>query len=130
MCTIRQRPDKLIHCIVWAKALFEGVYGGKDAGASQIFEDIIEELDAARKGNDQEAYVEILFDRVYHREPQHLIDSHGGRIENSETPITAEELEETKVFLAKIKPLKLSDFKIDTKVPDSFKDYQLCESPD
>ena len=33
VCTIRQRPDKLIHCIVWAKALFEGVYGAKD-GAS------------------------------------------------------------------------------------------------
>lgn len=68
MCTIRQRPEKLIHCIVWAKALFEGVFGAKD-GASQIFEDIIEELDAARKENAHETYVETLFDRVFHREP-------------------------------------------------------------
>ena len=50
VCTIRQRPEKLIHCIVWAKALFDGVYGPKD-GASQIFEDIIEELEAARVNN-------------------------------------------------------------------------------
>lgn len=90
VCTIRQRPEKLIHCIVWAKALFEGVYGSKD-GASQIFEDIIEELEAARVGKAQETFVEILFDRVFDREPQHLIDSHDGRIKNSETAITAEE---------------------------------------
>ena len=75
VCTIRQKPEKLIHCIVWAKALFEGVYGPKDGGASQIFEDIIEELDAARQGNDHLSFVEILFDRVFHREPEHLIES-------------------------------------------------------
>ena len=75
MCTIRQRPEKLIHCIVWAKALFEGIFGAKD-GASQIFEDIIEELDAARRSNAQESFVEILFDRVFDREPRHLIEAH------------------------------------------------------
>ena len=67
VCTIRQRPEKLIHCIVWAKALFEGVYGPKQG--EQIFEDIIEELDAARDGNDSAQFVEILFDRVFQREP-------------------------------------------------------------
>lgn len=30
VCTIRQKPDKIIHCIVWSKALYEGLYGSKD----------------------------------------------------------------------------------------------------
>ena len=29
VCTIRQKPEKTIHCITWAKALFEGLYGEK-----------------------------------------------------------------------------------------------------
>lgn len=92
MCTIRQRPEKLIHCIVWAKALFEGVYGGKDGASQGIFEDIIDELEAARKNvEDRHTFIELVFDRVFHREPQHLIDSHTGRMENSETKITTEE---------------------------------------
>ena len=110
VCTIRQRPEKLIHCIVWAKALFEGVYGAKD-GASQIFEDIIEELDAARQSNDQASFIEILFDRVFEHEPQHLIDSLTGRLMSSEEPITEEEANETRAFVAKIRPLKLINFK-------------------
>ena len=73
---------------------------------------------------------------MFHGEPQHLIDSHQGRLENSETQIAAEELEETKAFLAKIRPLKLDNFKheqeIDAKkkIPDTFASYQLCETPD
>ena len=108
MCTIRQRPEKLIHCIVWAKALFEGVYG--PSGGGQVFEDIIEELESARKDNDLAGFVKVLFDRVYGKEPQHLIDSHGGRLENGENELAKEELEETKEFLAKIRPLKLESF--------------------
>lgn len=53
---------------MWAKALFEGVYGAKDA-ASQIFEDIIEEMEAARNSNDHESFIGILFDRVFDHEP-------------------------------------------------------------
>ena len=42
MCTIRQKPDKLIHCIQWAKAFYEGLYGEK--GQQNILEDIIEQI--------------------------------------------------------------------------------------
>lgn len=43
MCTIRQKPEKLIHCIVWAKALFEGLFGPKEQ-SNNIIEDIIAEI--------------------------------------------------------------------------------------
>lgn len=48
VCTIRQKPEKIIHCIVWAKALFEGLYGPKEAATQNIIEDIIEDLEKAR----------------------------------------------------------------------------------
>lgn len=50
-------------------------------------------------------------------------------MQNSETQISAEELEETKAFLAKIIPLKLENFKHEAKIPATFADYQLCETP-
>jgi hypothetical protein len=61
VCTIRQKPDKIIHCIVWAKALFEGLFGAKDSQGSGFIEDIIEELEEARKNPDQIAFAAILF---------------------------------------------------------------------
>lgn len=32
VCTIRTRPDKPIHCITWAKFLFEALFGPYDEG--------------------------------------------------------------------------------------------------
>ncbi|CAD7957688.1 unnamed protein product [Amoebophrya sp. A25] len=32
VCTIRKTPDKPIHCITWAKSLFDALYGPEDAG--------------------------------------------------------------------------------------------------
>jgi ubiquitin-like 1-activating enzyme E1 B len=29
-CTIRQKPEKLIHCIVWAKFLYDGLFGPRE----------------------------------------------------------------------------------------------------
>jgi len=72
VCTIRQKPEKIIHCIVWAKALYEGLYGSKDQASSNIIEDILEELEQARKGENQVRFAEILFDRMFNNEPANL----------------------------------------------------------
>jgi hypothetical protein len=45
MCTIRQKPEKLIHCIQWAKYLYDGLFGPPSSGN---IEDIIEELEVAK----------------------------------------------------------------------------------
>jgi hypothetical protein len=42
---------------VWAKALFEGLFGSKDQSSTNIIEDIIEELEKAKQANDQNHYV-------------------------------------------------------------------------
>ena len=84
VCTIRQKPEKLIHCIVWAKALFEGLYGSKDMASQNIIEDIIEELDEARKSSDKIQFAQVLFDRLFSKEPQHLLSSLGDRLTKSE----------------------------------------------
>jgi hypothetical protein len=37
----------MIHCIVWAKALFEGLFGPKEQ-SNNIIEDIIQEINSAQ----------------------------------------------------------------------------------
>jgi hypothetical protein len=50
----------MIHCIVWAKALFEGLYGPKEAATQNIIEDIIEDLENARnKASDSGNHTEL-----------------------------------------------------------------------
>ena len=36
---------------MWAKALFEGIYGPKEAVTQNIIEDIVEDLDKARENS-------------------------------------------------------------------------------
>mmetsp|Transcript_36271 Transcript_36271/g.26398 ORF Transcript_36271/g.26398 Transcript_36271/m.26398 type:complete len:141 (+) Transcript_36271:407-829(+) len=95
VCTIRQRPEKIIHCIVWAKALYEGLYGPKDKTSSNIIEDILEELELARKSENQVRFAEILFDRMFNSEPGNLKKSLKDRMthakENNEEVEDAEE---------------------------------------
>ena len=72
MCTIRQKPEKLIHCIVWAKALFEGLFGPKEQ-SNNVIEDIIAEISSSTSAsNDKIAYSQIVFDRVFGQEVQVL----------------------------------------------------------
>ena len=76
MCTIRQKPEKTIHCIVWAKALFEGLYGSKEAATQNIIEDIIEDLEKARQASNETKnhteFAKILIDKLFGLEPENL----------------------------------------------------------
>ena len=112
VCTIRQKPEKIIHCIVWAKALFEGLYGPKEASTQNIIEDIIEDLEKARSsasetGNHTQ-FAQILIDKVFGLEPDNLMKTLGERIKMPECD--AEEKASTEEFLAKIQPLFFKDF--------------------
>ena len=42
VCTIRSTPDKMIHCVVWAKLLFKTLFGVDDDG--NFIKDIGDEL--------------------------------------------------------------------------------------
>jgi ubiquitin-like 1-activating enzyme E1 B len=64
MCTIRSKPEKLIHCIVWAKALFEGIYGPKEQ-ANDVTGDIVKEFEDIKQISDTFAFCQLLFERVY-----------------------------------------------------------------
>lgn len=86
VCTIRQRPERLIHCIHWAKFLFDGLFGPKDQASNNMIEDIIEELEVA-KGTPR--YTEIIFDRVFNTDPQNLVTSLGDRITKGEEEMDA-----------------------------------------
>lgn len=107
VCTIRQRPEKLIHCIVWAKALFEGIYGPKEASSTNIIEDIVEDLDKARKNSASE-FAQVLIDKVFGREPEDLIKTLTQGIAKDD--IDPEEKAETHKFISMIKPHFFKDF--------------------
>lgn len=110
---------------MWAKALFEGLFGEKEKASTNIIEDIIDELDEAKKANEETKYAQVLFDRLFHKEPAHLVQSLGDRIEKGQTEITKEEKEETQKFLDKIKVLKFVEFKM---VNQKFKVACLSEN--
>lgn len=74
VCTIRQKPEKLIHCIVWAKALYEGLFGPKEQ-SNNIIEDIIAEITKSAQGDDRLSFSQVVFDRVFGHEVQVLIDN-------------------------------------------------------
>lgn len=77
VCTIRQRPEKTIHCIVWAKALYEGIYGPKENAANpDVVDEILAELELARQESDNagehEKFAAMLFEKVFTKEPEKL----------------------------------------------------------
>ena len=41
---------------MWAKALFEGLFGSKEKASSNIIEDIIDELEEAKQSNEDTKY--------------------------------------------------------------------------
>ena len=92
MCTIRQKPEKLIHCIHWAKYLYEGLFGPKDQASNNMIEDIIEELDSA-KGTPQ--FAEIIFTRMFKDEPTSVLTALSDRITKGEEEVTELEKLET-----------------------------------
>lgn len=125
VCTIRQKPEKLIHCIVWAKALFEGIYGPKEAVTQNIIEDIVEDLDKAREnsaksGNHQE-FAQILIDKVFGDEPENLRKTLAERVKMPDCD--KEEKASSEAFISLIKPHYFKDLSQGMEV-DSSKDQQ------
>lgn len=55
VCTIRMRPEKPIHCIVWAKMLFEVLFGAQDADG-----DMKDLAALAEKGDENTLLKELL----------------------------------------------------------------------
>ena len=80
---------------MWAKALFEGLFGSKEKASSNIIEDIIDELEEAKKSNEDTKYAQVLFDRLFSKETGNLIQSLRDRLEKGENKVEIEEKEET-----------------------------------
>ena len=108
MCTIRQKPEKLIHCIIWAKALYEGLYGGQYI--ENFTKDIFESITQARTQGDISSFVRLVFQNLFFNEPNQLKTSHQGKLDNGETKMTDEERDILKGFISKLKTIKFEDF--------------------
>lgn len=117
MCTIRQKPDKIIHCIQWAKALFEGLYGQKDQ--QNIIEDIIKEITESRTTGNVVSFVNTVVEKMFWHEPNQVKLSFQGKLDNSEKQIEAAQREEDTKLVLRIKPIKLADFLELTDLPET-----------
>ncbi len=62
VCTIRNTPDKPIHTIVWAKHIFNAIFGPKDA------ENPLNDFNQAIEGANHETAGEKLFDFLFRTE--------------------------------------------------------------
>lgn len=63
VCTIRSTPDKMIHCIVWAKLLLSALFGPQEE--SNFLEDIRVQLAETVKNNDPKVLAHTIFSKVY-----------------------------------------------------------------
>lgn len=67
VCTIRSNPSKMIHCVVWAKLLFERLFGeADDSNAISNFESI-KQLD----GNE---FAAAVFEKVFYQDIMELLN--------------------------------------------------------
>ena len=107
VCTIRQKPEKLIHCIVWAKALFEGLFGAKEQ-SNNIIEDIINEIHSSVE-YDPLSHATIIFKRMFESEVKNLYDNLSARLQSPE--VTSEEKQKESEFLQKIRVLDFAHYK-------------------
>lgn len=60
VCTIRATPEKPIHCVVWAKELFAGLFGPAEALAE------LADSGAGERGQETQAEVRRLVGRSVH----------------------------------------------------------------
>ena len=67
VCTIRSTPDKPVHCIVWAKHLFEALFGPEDSG--NILSDISEKSSQILSSSTE------LFESLFDKEIRNLNES-------------------------------------------------------
>mmetsp|Transcript_52413 Transcript_52413/g.138995 ORF Transcript_52413/g.138995 Transcript_52413/m.138995 type:complete len:555 (-) Transcript_52413:90-1754(-) len=65
VCTIRNTPDQPIHCIVWAKHLYDVLFGPADD--SNVLRDVKEAMDEVRANGNGDAG-ELLFDHLFNQE--------------------------------------------------------------
>jgi len=54
VCTIRTSPTQHIHCVVWAKMIFEKLFGKKDDSNEMSFEDNIQNGEDKNKNNEKQ----------------------------------------------------------------------------
>ena len=74
-----------------------------------MIEDIIEELDSAKGA-------QIIFTRMFKEEPASVLTALSDRITKGEEEVTEQEKVETEEFLKKIRPLEVSEFKLDEEI--------------
>lgn len=105
VCTIRQKPEKLIHCIVWSKALFEGLFGPSES-RSEIIVDLVSDFDL--KCEDKIGFATSVFKKMFQIEVESLIEKLKLTIQNKE--LRPEEIESEKQFLEKVNILDVNQY--------------------
>ncbi|CAI2360199.1 unnamed protein product [Moneuplotes crassus] len=109
VCTIRATPDKMIHCIVWAKYLLNALFG--DQGEVNFLEDIREELSEVVKNGDYKALATKVFTKVFDEEIHSQLELRNKKQEYGKSELKEEEIKVIEMLRKKeLQPLDSTVF--------------------
>lgn len=94
---------------MWAKALFEGLFGPKE-NSTNIIQDIVDEISASGGSDDHLKQAQIIFDRVFGQEVRVLKENLGARLTKKPSEGAAADAETDHEFLSKINVLDFGAF--------------------
>jgi ubiquitin-like 1-activating enzyme E1 B len=66
VCTIRSTPDKMIHCVVWAKLLLKSLFGQDDE--SNYIKDIGDELKICFQSSNSTLLFETISTKLFFKD--------------------------------------------------------------
>ncbi|CDW72705.1 sumo-activating enzyme subunit 2 [Stylonychia lemnae] len=120
VCTIRQKPEKLIHCIVWAKALFDGLFGSRDQ-SDHIIDYLPEPI------QDQSAdffdYAKQVFSKLFDEEVKNQIQAVKSKL--MAQTLNPDEKQSEESFLKKINVLEFSNHEESIQRDLTDREYKL-----
>eukprot|EP00347_Sterkiella_histriomuscorum_P011663 403371592 len=144
VCTIRQKPEKLIHCIIWAKFLFEGLFGPKNQSEDYVSEEMNNLKPLNSSVNDQKnklvdhagptsqttidnllLHAIDIFTKVFDIEVESQVSKLKLKITSAQSNLNLHEKESEEQFLMKVKSLKFEHYMEFIKKSLSDQDYKL-----
>ena len=107
--TIRSTPDKMIHCIVWAKLLLSALFGPKEE--ENFLDDIRKELAEVVSEKNAQKLSKLVFTKVFEKDIQSQIELRNRLNEGKEEELEEEEKKMLEGLVARtLQPIETQEY--------------------